>query len=223
MNRSALQTYLSFRDMGSTPLSEALTRLERSSACIPVALAAAAGCGLALGSYRLTHGVVGPQPLLSALKVPLLLAGTAALSVPSYFVTLSVVGLGGDIGRVFAQLRAALLSFTLVLAAFSPIGLFGYLCHANHRLAVLSSGPFFLAATWAAMMRLRRGLRPLIEVRPLHRRMLTLFAATFAFVAIQLAWTLRPFVGRVDEPIRLFGETAFTNAFEALARLLLGG
>ena len=59
-----------------------------------------AGYGAAMGSYGGRAGFAGVRPLqmfYSAVKVPVLLLGTFALSLPSYFVLSSLLGLRGDL------------------------------------------------------------------------------------------------------------------------------
>lgn len=195
--------------------------LRSTGAVLWAGLGGGAAFGFALGSYASTEGAYNLQPLVSAVKVPLLIAASAALAAPSYLVALLVAGLGDDLAFVRARLRSGLVAFGLVLLGCSPIALVLHGSHSSHPFAVLSAGPFFLLATLMALRELRQGLRALLAARPRHRALLALFGVTFCLVAIQLAWSLRPFVGHPDEPFMIFRPTALTNAYEAVGQLLL--
>jgi len=43
----------------------------------------------------------------------------------------------------------------------------------------------------------------------------------YAFVGIQMAWLLRPFVGAPNTPVRFFREEAWGNAYVVVVKLLL--
>ena len=63
---------------------------------------------------------------------------------------------------------------------------------------------------------------PLIRRSPRHRRMMVLWLALYVFVAIQMAWTLRPFIGdpNPDVPIVLMRSGEIDNAYLEIARLM---
>lgn len=42
------------------------------------------------------------------------------------------------------------------------------------------------------------------------------------FVGVQMGWTLRPFVGSPGIPGAFFREDSYTNAYVAVARVVLG-
>jgi len=62
--------------------------------------------GLVMGSYPGDYGPRGLQVLYSALKVPVLLMGTFLLSLPSFFVVNSLLGLRDDFGYAMLALIA---------------------------------------------------------------------------------------------------------------------
>jgi len=76
-----------------------------------------AGYGVAMGSYGGEAGVGGARPLqmlYSAIKVPLLLLATFGLSLPSYFVINSLLGLREDVGVAVRALLATQACLTVV-------------------------------------------------------------------------------------------------------------
>lgn len=176
--------------------------------------------GFVVGSYGWTEGSLGPQPLLSAVKLPFLIGVSALVASPSYWAAASTLGLGRELSQVADALIRALDVFTRVLVSLSPLLLVFYFSTVSYDWAVLGNGPVFFLATCAAGGDLAVGLRPLLHRKPRHGAALLFFGVAFVLVAIQLAWSLRPFVGRPGEPFAFFREQAFTNAYEALLALV---
>ena len=75
----------------------------------------------------------------------------------------------------------------------------------------------FGVASVAAQWMLRRFYRPLIARNPRHRLLLRTWLVIYAFVGIQMAWVLRPFVGAPHAPTRFFRQEAWGNAYVELA------
>lgn len=191
------------------------TRSARLTA--PVVVASAAVYGAVAGSFGWASFQPSPQPLASAIKVPALVVGSAALSLPSYIVISILLGLRNDLPAALGRLGQGLSVFTIVLAALAPFTLLFYVSVSSYNLAVLLNGLPFLVATLAARVALVRGLDDLIAANPKHRLSIGGFLLVFVFVAVQMAWSLRPFVGNPLEPFQWFREQAFTNAYEAIA------
>ncbi len=63
-------------------------------------------------------------------------------------------------------------------------------------------------------------LLPLIAANPRHRIARDAWLALYLFVAIQMAWVLRPFVGDPDQPTRFFRAGAWSNAYVEIAQLI---
>ena len=158
--------------------------------------------------------------LASALKVPLLLSATTALSVPSLFVLHSLLGLRDDFGRALRSLMAAQAALTVTLAGLSPLTILWYASVADYRSAILFNALIFAAATFGAQLLLRRLYRPLIARDPRHRHLLRAWLVVFAFVGIQMGWILRPFIGSPDRPVELLRDDTWGNAYEFLALLI---
>jgi len=85
----------------------------------------------------------------------------------------------------------------------------------------------YLLTTMAAQITLSKHDAPLIAANPRHRAGRLAWAALYVFVAIQLAWVLRLFVGSSVLPTRFFREEAWDNAYVVVAQkvweLLTGG
>jgi hypothetical protein len=190
---------------------------------------AGAGYGLFMGTYAAVVGdrawsLQSWQAAYSALKVPLLVAATFAISLPSFAVINMLAGLGDDLADVVRALFATQAALALILFSLAP---FTGLCYASlgdaaadYTRAVSFNGLMFAAASLSAQVLLRRYFRTLIARNRRHRWMFWLWIAIYAFVGIQMAWVLRPFIGSPDAPVTFFREGAWSNAYVAVLRIV---
>jgi hypothetical protein len=103
----------------------------------------------------------------------------------------------------------------------APFTAMWYLSFANYNMAVLFNGLMFAIASFSAQLVLRRLYQPLIARNPRHRLLLRIWLGLYVFVGIQMAWVLRPFVGNPDLPTRFLREESWSNAYVAVARMIL--
>lgn len=180
--------------------------------------------GLTYGAVMGTFGGVTPdrfeQIFYSAAKVPVLLGVTFALSLPSFFVVNSLMGLRDDFGKVVRALVATQAGLTVVLAGLAPITAVWYLSVPDYGMAKLFNTAMFGVASFAGQVQLQRHYRPLIAKDPRHRWAMRGWLAIYAFVGIQLAWVLRPFIGAAGLETTFFRQDAWTNAYVEMARLI---
>lgn len=174
--------------------------------------------GAVMGSYS---GARFHQMLYSALKVPLLLAATFALSLPSFFVLNSLFGLRDDFAASVRALATTQAGLTVVLVSFAPFTALWYVSFGGYDSAKMFNLLMFGIASIAAQGLLRRFYRPLIQSNPHHRIMMWIWLVIYAFVGIQMAWVLRPFIGDPDVPTTFFRTEAWGNAYVEVARTLL--
>ncbi len=156
----------------------------------------------------------------SALKMPLLLMATLFLSLPSYFVLNTLLGVRSDFAAAWRGIVASQAGLTIILVSLAPITAFWYASTAYYRSAILFNALMFAVASAGAQAILRRAYRPLIERDPRHRWLLRIWIVLYAFVGIQMGWNLRPFIGTPDEPVRFFREGAWENAYVIVARMI---
>lgn len=178
------------------------------------------GCGLAYGAVMGLFGGRPGQAACSAVKVPLLLGATLALSLPSYFVLNTLLGLRDDFAAAWRAVVASQAGLTIILVALAPLTAFWYASFTNYRLAILFNALMFAVASLGAQGILRRGYRSLIGRDPKHRYLLRTWIFLYAFVGIQMGWNLRPFVGTPDEPTRFFRPGPWENAYVIVAQIL---
>jgi len=189
---------------------------------ITVVLAGSA-YGLVMGSFdgRLL------QAVFSGLKVPILVAISTIVCLPNFFVAFNLLGLREDFGAAVCGIVSAQATFALTLVSLAPLTAFCYVSEISYNTAKVVNVTMFAIACVGAQITLGRHFRPLIRKDPRHRRGLMAWFGLYTFVAVQLAWVLRPFIGSPDIETRLFRESAWGNAYVELyvtiARLLGGG
>ncbi len=161
------------------------------------------------------------QVLYSMTKVPLLLAAATIVCLPNFFVVNTVLGLREDFHAAFRGVLASQATLGITLAALSPLIGVIYLSGCSYPMATLSNGAAFLVATLAGQWTLARHYRPLIQRNPRHRVGLVGWLLLYQFVSIQLAWSLRPFIGSPDYDTTFFREGSWTNAYVDAVRAML--
>jgi hypothetical protein len=175
--------------------------------------------GGVMGMYGGAQGLRLLQVIYSAVKVPILLVATFLLSLPSFFVINTLLGLRSDFSRVLQALVATQTGLTVILAALAPITAFWYISGSDYQFAILFNGCMFAVASLSAQWILRRDYVPLIRDNPKHRWMLRAWLLIYVFVGIQMAWVLRPFIGNPIQPVQFFREGSWSNAYEFVLRL----
>ena len=168
-------------------------------------------------------GLSGDRPWLvayAAAKVPLLLLATLALCLPSYFVLSTLLGLRGDFAVALRAVIASQAALAVILAALAPLVLVWYASTDAYQPSILFNAAMFAIASLGGQVLLRRAYRPLIARTPRHRLMLRAWVGIYAFVGIQLGWTLRPFLGAPGEPARFFRGGDWESAYVIVARMI---
>jgi hypothetical protein len=178
--------------------------------------------GAAMGSYR---GLVAESQWLrqiaySGIKVPLLLTATFVLSMPSFFVVNSLLGLRNDFARAVRALVAAQAGLAIVLASLAPFTMLWYASTSKYNLALIFNGVMFAVASFSAQWLVRSYYRPLVAKNPRHRMVLWCWLVVYSLVAIQMAWLLRPFIGAPGSAVSFLRPDPWDNAYEFVARLV---
>jgi len=181
--------------------------------------------GVAYGAVMGTYSGIGPsharQILYSAVKVPLLLAVSFSLSLPSFYVLNTLLGLKRDFGQTIRAVVGAQAVLTVILAALAPFTGFLYVSGCSYTNAIVLNGVMFAIASGGGQIVLRRSYRTFIERDPRHHWALRAWLVIYIFVAIQMAWVLRPFVGNPLMPTRFLRTDAMSNAYVSVAQIIL--
>jgi hypothetical protein len=178
--------------------------------------------GAVMGTFRILAGQ--PQWQLqifySALKVPLLLMVTFAISLPSFFVLNTLLGLRRDFTQALGAVVATQAALAVILASLAPFTMLWYASNSGHSQALLFNGAMFAVASIAAQKLLREFYRPLIARNRRHRWILWGWLVVYTLVAIQMAWLLRPFVGAPTMEVAFLRPEAWDNAYVKVFELV---
>ena len=183
------------------------------------------------GFYGLLAGAYSgwPQAISAAIKLPVLFIVTLAVCFPVFFVVQVLMGSRLRLVQVLVLVMSSLALMTILLAAFVPITAFFLITGANYYFQHLLHIAIAGLAGLFGMFALHDGLTVICEKRGVYpRRALTImriWALLFAFVGIQMAWNLRPFLSDRGEPFRVFGryEGNFYAAIGYAVNQLLSG
>jgi hypothetical protein len=176
--------------------------------------------GTVMGSFGGIAGDRWRQPVYAAVKVPMLLGITFAMALPGFFMMNTLAGLRADAGRAVRAVASAQAGVAVTLASLAPFTGLVNVSTTSHPAVLLFNGGMFAIAAAAGQLLIRRAYRPLIAVTPRHRTLLIAWSAVYCLIAIQMAWTLRPFVGGPGEPVSFVRPTAWGNAYQAVAEVL---
>jgi hypothetical protein len=180
--------------------------------------------GVTYGAVRGSFGgVLGErfwQVVFSGVKVPLLLAVTGALSLPSFFVVNTLFGLRSDFPYVVRALLATQAGLTIVLASFAPFTILWYASSSDYRGAIVFNALMFGSASFTAQWLLRRFYEPLIRRDRRHRTLVRAWLVIYTFVGIQMGWVLRPFIGSPSLTPQFFRQDAWGNAYVQFAKII---
>jgi hypothetical protein len=219
-----LSQILSDREQFFTEVADGRDLGIKISHALITLLALCAFYGACAGAYA------GPaQALSAAIKLPVLFLGTLAICFPGFFVIQVLVGSRLRLAQVLALTAGALALSAIVLAAIVPVALFFLLTGANYHFLELLHVAIVLGSGLVGMAALHEGLAFACEKRGVYpRRAMTImqvWAVLFAFVGIQMAWNLRPFVGDRETPFKAFRHyegNFYTGVIYSLQRLTQG-
>lgn len=169
--------------------------------------------GFVYGAFMGSYSLRPLQMLISGLKVPMLLAVTTAVCIPSFIVINMVIGLRDDLTAALRGVLAAQGTVAIVLASLAPTILVAYGSTTSYRFALNINGLPFAIAAFAGHRTLALHYRPLIARNRRHAVARALWLVLYVFVAIQLAWVLRPFVGDPNLGTAFLRPNAWSNAY----------
>lgn len=176
------------------------------------------GAVMATFSFELERSL---QVFYGALKVPMLFGITMLLAVPGFYVINALRGVGADFSKVFSLLIDYQMIVVLVLVSLSPATALLTLCTADsgYVLIQLWNTTVFLMAALLAQWKFSRNYRQLIARDPRHRMLLRVWTVLYAFVGIQMGWTLRPFIGSPGSPVAFIRTGDLDNAYVEIFKI----
>lgn len=171
--------------------------------CVAMTLCAA----LYGGVLGLWHG--SRLALFDAIKLPLVLLLTSALTVGFAWTAAALLGLPLRFGQVAVLTFLALAVGSLLLASLAPVAGFFNLsapppspaARTAHNLLYLLHTALVGGCGLAGTVALWRAMQRLDAPKPTLRAVYVVWVAAFALVGSEVAWALRPFVGSVYMPV----------------------
>jgi hypothetical protein len=176
--------------------------------------------GAVMASY---HGLAGDRSLMvlyGALKIPMLFCVTLLTSVPCFYVLNLLSGVGDDFRAVWKGLIDYQLCVSIQLLALAPVTLFVNVTNGDYRTAQAFNTLLFAVAAINARRSLAACYRPLIQKNRVHQSLYIFWLVLYAFVGIQMAWDLRPFVGHPTMPVQFFRDD-IGNAYMEMLHLVV--
>ena len=161
-----------------------------------------------------------PQIIYSAVKVPMLLGISFGLTMPGFVILNNLLGLRPDLRLAVRAVSNAQAGLAITLVGLAPFVGFFYASCNDHSWAILFNGMIFAIATVTGQVLLRRGYRGMIGRNPRHRFVMRTWPIVYGFIAIQMAWVLRPFVGEEGQTTSLFRQNAWGNAYVVIGNLI---
>ena len=159
--------------------------------------------GLVMGCYS------GPlQALTAAVKVPVMFFLSLAVCFPAFFLIQFILGSKMKLVQMASVILAGFVLTGAIMVSFTPIVVFFVLTGGNyHFLQLLHVGIFTVGGGFGMKMVLD-ALKYSCEQKNVYPQtgvlVFRFWIVILAFVGIQLAWNLRPFVAKRDEPYALF-------------------
>ncbi|MBX3728418.1 MAG: hypothetical protein KF858_04465 [Candidatus Sumerlaeia bacterium] len=196
-------------------------------------LAGGAFYGAVMGATNLLQGTAIPMQekllfvLSSALKVPFLFLLCLAIVLPPIYVSNAFVGAKLRFRQMVAILAAGVGMQVILLASMATVALFFALTTRSYHFIKLMHVLFFCYAGVAGLSFVARTIQSMQGTagRPTPAHVFALWLMLYGFVGIQLAWTLRPFVGSPNEPFQVFREREgnfVESVFYSTGRFLSG-
>jgi len=173
--------------------------------------------GAIMGSYNSFL-----QATTSGMKLCALIFLTLAICFPSFYIVQLVLGSKVKIHQLGVILLSGFLMTTTIMLAFAPIVLFFQLSGDNYNFlqflhvgVLIFSGFFGMRAVLDALRTsfAETGIYPKIGLS-----IFRIWVIIFAFVGIQLAWNLRPFLGSKQMPYELVRQDTQGNFYSTMLR-----
>lgn len=177
--------------------------------------------GVVMGSY---HSMV--QSFVAGIKVNVLFLFTLIICFPSIFVIQQVLGSKMSLRQMIIIVLSGMVLSSAIAISFSPIVVLFELTGSNYHFLQLLHVSIFIFSGIFGMRVMINALKYACEKKSIYPQIgVTVFKiwiVILAFVGIQLAWNLRPFVGEKNESFKLFREyegnfyTAIVYSFQQL-------
>jgi hypothetical protein len=159
--------------------------------------------GIIMGSYH-----SGLQAVTAGLKLPVLFCLALLICFPAFFIIQSILGSRLRLTQMIAIVLSGFVLTTSIMISFAPVVVFFLLTGSNYyflqllHISIFALSGFFGIKTTVDALKFsceKKNVYPQIGVTVFR-----FWVVILAFVGIQLAWNLRPFLGDRGESFKLF-------------------
>ncbi len=175
--------------------------------------------GIIMGSYNSWM-----QAISSGAKLMSLLFLTLIICFPSFYIVQLVLGSKVKIKQLAVMMLSGFLMTTTIMLAFAPIVLLFQLSGDNYNFLKFLHVGVFVFSGFFGMRAVLDALRSSFADQGVYPQIgLSIFRVwviIFAFVGVQLAWNLRPFVGFKDMPFELLRQDTQGNFYSSMIKSL---
>jgi hypothetical protein len=178
--------------------------------------------GVVMGSY---HSLA--QAVVSGLKVSVLFSLVIVICFPAFFIIQFILGSKLKLHQMISIILSGFVLTSAIMVSFAPIVVFFLLTGSNYYFLQLLHIAIFLLSGFFGMRTVIEALKFSCEKKSIYPQIgvavFRFWVVIMAFVGIQLAWNLRPFLGDRGEPFQFFRtyEGNFYTAVIYSARQLL--
>ncbi|MBC8098826.1 MAG: actin-binding WH2 domain-containing protein [Armatimonadetes bacterium] len=172
-------------------------------------------------------GVMGAasktDPLLqmgsSAFKLPILFLITLIICVPSLYFFNLLFGSRQTLGQNIALIMTAVTTTAVLLVSFAPVSLFFLSTAGGYDFIKLLNVGVFAISGMMGVYFLRQGFGASVDAenpegRGARRSLFIAWVILYAFVGMQMAWTLRPFIGAPNRSFEIVRQSTNSNFYE---------
>ncbi|MDJ0619893.1 MAG: actin-binding WH2 domain-containing protein [Calothrix sp. MO_192.B10] len=177
-------------------------------------------------------GIIGAfhswmQALSSAVKLPALYLLTLFICLPTLYFANIIFGSKRTFAQHCALVLTAVSITSVMLFSFAPISLFFMISTNNYQFLILLNVIIFAATGIVGIATLYKATSIVLEQdgegKDIRKKLIRSWLFLYAFVGIQLGWTLRPFFGTPNSPFQLFREREgnfYLSIIQSLGHLL---
>jgi len=158
--------------------------------------------GVVMGSYNGFR-----QAISSGIKVPLLFSLALLVCFPAFFIIQHVLGSRLGFWHMFKIILSGFVMIALVMVSFAPVVIFFLITGDNYSFLKLLHVAIFGLSGFFGVKTILDALRFSCEKKKVYPKVgvvvFRFWILILAFVGMQLAWNLRPFIGSRELPFEL--------------------
>ncbi len=159
--------------------------------------------GVIMGSYS---GVL--QAMVAGIKVSVMFSAAILICFPAFFIIQHILGSRLGLRQMVTIILSGFVLATAIMVSFAPIVIIFLLTGANYYFLQLLHVVIFLLGGIFGMVTVVDALKFSCEKKSVYPHtgvvVFRFWVVILAFVGIQIAWNLRPFMGDRGQPFELF-------------------